>query len=76
MATAVDLAGTSTRGEFGGNAIEPMQGKSLRPAILGKPLMTGQEPIFWEHEGNKAVANGNGSGPPSPTSLAAFRHGG
>ena len=57
MATAVDLAGTSYPREFGGNAIEPMQGVSLRPAFLGKPLAR-TEPIFWEHEGNKAVRDG------------------
>ena len=57
MATAVDLAGASYPREFGGNAIEPMQGVSLRPAFLGKPL-TRTEPIFWEHEGNKAVRDG------------------
>jgi arylsulfatase A-like enzyme len=57
MATAIDLAGTSYPRVFGGNAIEPMQGVSLRPAVLGKPL-TRTEPIFWEHEGNKAVRDG------------------
>jgi arylsulfatase len=57
MATAVDLAGASYPREFGGHAIEPMQGVSLRPAFLGKPLArTG--PLFWEHEGNKAVRDG------------------
>ena len=30
---------------------------SLRPAFLGKPLAR-TEPIFWEHEGNKAVRDG------------------
>ena len=47
----------STRHEFGGNVIEPMQGVSLRPAALGKPLAR-TVPIFWEHEGNKAVRDG------------------
>ena len=57
MATAVDLAGTAYPREFRGNAIEPMHGVSLRPALLGKPLAR-TEPIFWEHEGNKAVRDG------------------
>jgi arylsulfatase A-like enzyme len=57
MATAVDLAGASYPREFGGHAIEPMQGVSLRPAFLGKPLAR-PEPICWEHEGNKAVRDG------------------
>lgn len=57
MATAVDLAGASYPREFGGRTIEPMQGVTLRPALLGKPLGR-KEPIFWEHEGNKAVRVG------------------
>ena len=57
MATAVDLAGVPYPREFGGQAIEPMQGVSLRLAFEGKPLAR-KEPIFWEHEGNKAVRDG------------------
>lgn len=57
MATAVDLAGAKYPREFHGNGIEPMQGVSLRPAFLGNPLNR-TEPIFWEHEGNKAVRAG------------------
>jgi arylsulfatase len=33
---------------------QSMQGVSLRPAFDSKPLARTQ-PIFWEHEGNKAV---------------------
>ena len=57
MATAVDLAGAHYPRERDGHAIEPMQGISLRPAFDGKPLARTQ-PIFWEHEGNKAVRDG------------------
>jgi arylsulfatase len=57
MATAVDLTGASYPREFAGNAIEPMQGVSLRPAFRAEPLNR-LEPIFWEHEGNKAVRDG------------------
>jgi arylsulfatase A-like enzyme len=57
MATAVDLAGARYLREFKGQAIEPMQGVSLRPAFDGKALAR-SEPIFWEHEGNKAVREG------------------
>ena len=38
-------------------AILPMEGVSLRPAFAGQPLGR-KEPIFWEHEGNKAVRDG------------------
>jgi arylsulfatase A-like enzyme len=57
MATAVDLAGTKYPAEYLGNAILPMEGVSLRPAFAGKPLDR-KRPIFWEHEGNKAVRDG------------------
>ena len=57
MATAVDLAGAQYPREFQGRAIEPMQGVSLQPALVGKALAR-TEPIFWEHEGNKAVRDG------------------
>jgi arylsulfatase len=57
MATAVDLAGARYPAQFKGNSILPMEGVSLRPAILDKPLNRTQ-PIFWEHEGNKAVRDG------------------
>lgn len=57
MATCVDLAGAKYPAEFKGNKIEAMEGTSLRPAFVGKPLARTQ-PIFWEHEGNKAVREG------------------
>jgi arylsulfatase len=57
MATAVDLAGATYPAEFQGHTILAMEGVSLRPAFAGQPLGRTQ-PIFWEHEGNKAVRDG------------------
>jgi arylsulfatase len=57
MATAVDLAGAEYPKEFKGGPIEPMEGVSLRPAFSGRPLNR-KEPIFFEHEGNRAVRDG------------------
>jgi arylsulfatase A-like enzyme len=57
MATAVDLSGAKYPREHNGAAIEPMQGVSLRPAFQGEDVKRTQ-PIFWEHEGNKAVRDG------------------
>jgi len=57
MATAVDLAGAKYPTEFQGHAVLPMEGVSLRPALEGKSLGR-RQPIFWEHEGNKAVRDG------------------
>ncbi len=57
MATAVDLAGAKYPARFHDHGILPMEGVSLRPAFAGLPLQRAQ-PIFWEHEGNKAVRDG------------------
>jgi arylsulfatase len=57
MATCVDLAGASYPKKFNGETITPMEGVSLRPALAGQPLGRSQ-PIFWEHEGNRAVRDG------------------
>lgn len=57
MATCVDLAGANYPAERGGHAILPMEGVSLRAALDGQPLGR-KQPIFWEHEGNKAARDG------------------
>lgn len=57
MATCVDLARAKYPRKFHGQAIPPIPGVSLRPALAGKPLKR-TEPLFWEHEGNRAVREG------------------
>ncbi len=57
MATAVDITGAQYPTEFKGHAILPKEGVSLQPAFSGRSLNR-QQPIFWEHEGNKAVRDG------------------
>jgi arylsulfatase len=57
MATSVDIAGAKYPKKYKNNAIIPMQGASLRPAFEGKNLNR-KQPIFWEHEGNKAMRDG------------------
>ena len=57
MATCVDLAGAAYPREWQGRPIKPMEGISLVPAFAGKPLKRA-EPLFWEHEGNRAVRDG------------------
>src|SRR5439155_11689859 len=58
MATCVDLAAANYPAERNGEKIKPMEGVSLVPAFTGKPL-TRTKPIFWEHEGNRAVRDGD-----------------
>jgi arylsulfatase len=57
MPTAVAASGASYPSEFNGREIQPMEGVSLIPAFAGQPLERA-EPIFWEHEGNRAVRDG------------------
>jgi arylsulfatase len=40
-----------------GETIKPMEGVSLAPAFAGHPLAR-KEPLFWEHESNRAVRDG------------------
>ena len=57
MATCVDLAKAEYPKEFGGKPITPMEGRSLVPAFAGQPIE--REAIYWEHEGNRAVRQGD-----------------
>jgi arylsulfatase len=57
MATCVSLSGAKYPKELHGEKIKPMQGTSLLPAFAGKPLHR-KEPIFFEHESNRAVRDG------------------
>ncbi len=54
MATVVDVAGTTYPDSYDGQPIHPLEGKSLLPIFEGK-VRPHPAPIFWEHEGNRAV---------------------
>jgi len=58
MSTVVAVTGAKYPGDFKGHAIHPMEGISLLPALAGRALNRAQ-PLFWEHEGNRAVRSGN-----------------
>ena len=57
MATCVDLGGAQYPAKVGETAIVPLQGTSLVPAFNGKNIGR-EEPIYWEHEGNRAMREG------------------
>ncbi|QDT03659.1 Arylsulfatase [Rubripirellula lacrimiformis] len=58
MATAIDVSGATYPKTFhGGNAIKPMEGKSLVPTFAGKTI--DRDAIYWEHEGNRAIRVGD-----------------
>jgi len=57
MATCVELSGAKYPTEFAGQPIQPLEGVSLLPAFRSQPLER-HNPIFWEHEGNRALRLG------------------
>lgn len=57
MPTCLALSGASYPSERGGVLMKPLAGKSLVPAIHGERIERGG--IFWEHQGNKAVREGD-----------------
>jgi arylsulfatase len=57
MATAVDLGNATYPDTVQGSEIRPMQGISLMPA-LQKGDLTREEPLFFEHRGNRALRDG------------------
>ena len=57
MATCADLSGATYPKEFGGHAIQPMEGVSLKNLFLGGTIQ--RDAIYWEHEGNAAVRVGD-----------------
>ena len=57
MATCVDLAEAKYPAEWKTSPVHSMEGKSLVPVFGGKDLP--DRPLFWEHEGNRAVRVGD-----------------
>ncbi len=58
MPTLIDISGGIYPEEFNGRDILPMEGVSLLPAFSGKDTER-PNPLFWEHEGNRAVRDGD-----------------
>ena len=56
-ATCIEAAGAKYPTEFNGNAISPIEGESFMGLIEGGPW-TREKPIFWEHEGSRALRVG------------------
>ena len=60
MATCADLGGAKYPVQLNGKNILPMEGMSLRPAVISPSLLLSPSPrpLFWEHEGNRALREG------------------
>jgi arylsulfatase A-like enzyme len=57
LPTCLDAAGVQYPKSFKGNDVLPVEGKSLLPAMEARE--PGEDrPLFWEHEGNRAVRIG------------------
>jgi arylsulfatase A-like enzyme len=57
MATCVDVAGAVYPDQVDEHPIKPLEGASLAPTFATKELNR-KNPIYWEHEGNRAVRDG------------------
>jgi arylsulfatase len=57
MPTCLELAGATYPTRFKGNNILPLKGKGLLPILTGQK-MPSYGPLFWEHEGNRAIRDG------------------
>ncbi|WP_166831473.1 arylsulfatase [Thalassoroseus pseudoceratinae] len=57
MATCVDVANADYPDKHNGQDIKPLEGVSLRPTFEGGKISR-SGPIFWEHEGNRAIRDG------------------
>jgi len=58
MATCIELAGAQYPAERNGQKIKRLEGVSLIPTFTGASLKR-RDPVFWEHEGNRAVRDGD-----------------
>jgi arylsulfatase len=56
--TLLDYAGVPFPAERAGVALQPPAGVSLRPVLSGDGRLDRAEPLFWEHESNRAVRDG------------------
>lgn len=59
MPTILELTGATYPKEADGKDLVPLHGRSLKPFLTGEPAELGDRSLFWEHQGNKAVRNGD-----------------
>ncbi len=57
MVTCLEVAGAKYPSTRDGQAVLPLEGRSLVPILEGR-RRSGHDAIFWEHEGNRAVRQG------------------
>ena len=57
MPTLVAVSGAKYPAERNGVKVQPMEGRSLLPALVNQPISRAA-PLFFEHEGSRAVRDG------------------
>jgi len=57
MATVLDVAGARYPRTRAGNAVLPLEGRSLVPVFQGRARV-GHDALYWEHEGSQAIRRG------------------
>ena len=57
LPTFVDVAGATHPATYKNHPVQPLEGRSLRPLFEGGARDS--VPLFWEHEGNRAVRVGD-----------------
>lgn len=57
MPTLLELSGVAYPARFSDHDILPAEGVSLVPALRGQTIAR-KQPLYWEHEGNRAVRDG------------------
>ena len=59
MPTCLELAGEPYPTYFAGKPIKPHAGESLVPVLKRGDQVIHSDPVFWEHEGNRALRHGD-----------------
>jgi arylsulfatase len=59
MPTLVELAGATYPAARNGTAIQPMEGRSLVPTLTADQPIARSAPLFFEHDGSRAVRDGD-----------------
>jgi arylsulfatase len=54
--TVLEATGVCYPATLGGRALQPLEGRSMLPALRGQPVEP--KPLYWEHLGNAAIRRG------------------
>ena len=55
MPTLLELTGNRYPASYNGHELVPLSGRSFAPIFRGQRLGDRSAPLFWEHQGNRAI---------------------